>query len=313
MSLGAALPAYIKKRSGTILSFIVPYGCNMRCPFCFIEQRNENTAEAFLSPDDYELFILSVAKGRHIQALCIQGHEPLLPDAIAYTKRILAVGQEIHIPTSLVTNGTYLKEYAFLISGFEPVNVTVSLDSFIPSVHDKIRRLEGSFDTIIHGLNVAAQLPAMKKRLSISSTLIPKRRHYLQGIPKLLSQLGIERWNINALVKVNSGCIGGPIGCTEETLEDLRLLSIEAARHGIELAVDDEFDRMERVGIDVNKLQNCSQVRIEKLSDPAGLFRLTPDGQCSVGEDILKTVSHSSKRWNPRKEDANSFLESLQR
>ena len=311
MSLGAALPAYIKERYGIILSFVVPYGCNMRCPFCFIKQRKENTTDAILSPDDYESFILSVAQERHIQALCIQGHEPLLPEAIVYTKKILAVGQTMNIPTSLITNGTYLEKYAFLISKFEPISITVSLDSFIPSIHDKIRGLEGSFESILRGLNVATQLPSLRDRLSIASTLLPKRREYLQGIPKLLSKLGIRRWNINALVKVESECIGGPVGHAEEILEDLRLLTSEANQHGIELAVDDEFDRMGRLGIDERKLRAGEQIRVEKLIDPAGLFRLNPDGQCSVGEEILRTVSHCSKRWNPKEEDAKNFLQRL--
>jgi hypothetical protein len=43
------------------------------------------------------------------------------------------------------------------------------------------------------------------------------------------------------------------------------------------------------------------------------IFRLTPSGQCSVGDDILKQVTPDTPRWVPGNMHAGDFLEMLGR
>jgi len=100
MTWGAALPDHedsdlveseeADQQSSSILTLIVPApnGCNLSCPFCYIQQRKENAKSIDISPKDYVRFI---SDADNVSFICIQGYEPLLPDSFAYTQEILAV------------------------------------------------------------------------------------------------------------------------------------------------------------------------------------------------------------------------------
>jgi len=283
----------------------------MKCGFCFIDQRGENTLDPILSPSDYGFFISSVLRKRKIEALCVQGHEPLLPAAFKYTKKILEVGRNNDISTSLVTNGTYLSQYAFQLAQLKPKYLAVSLDSSEAERHDKLRSLQGSFKKIVHGLQIASEIPGLRSALSVTSVLMPNRLGYLLGMPSLLANLGISRWVINALTKVGSEDIGGPVGDLKKTLKDLEVLNDEARRHNIILVVDDEFSQFLKPGT-TTQLMNSRNLRVERLRNPGGLLRLAPDGQCSVGVNIMKQVPDSAEVWSPKgKEDPSLFVDRL--
>src|SRR5215471_11392513 len=94
---------------GQFLTFVVPAlnGCNLKCTFCLIWQRRE-IANTYPRPDDFARFIREAAERAPIFALAIQGYEPLLPESLLYTRAILAAGQFLGRPTTMVTNGTKL-------------------------------------------------------------------------------------------------------------------------------------------------------------------------------------------------------------
>jgi sulfatase maturation enzyme AslB (radical SAM superfamily) len=75
------------------LTFVVPAadGCNLKCPFCFIGEREE-IAETRLRSYDFARFVREAAEGFPIFAVGIQGYEPLLPEALPYTQSILVPG-----------------------------------------------------------------------------------------------------------------------------------------------------------------------------------------------------------------------------
>jgi molybdenum cofactor biosynthesis enzyme MoaA len=66
-----------------LLTFVVPAanGCNLKCPFCLIEQREE-IAETRLRPHDYARFVRDASERYPIFAVVGQGYEPLLPEAL---------------------------------------------------------------------------------------------------------------------------------------------------------------------------------------------------------------------------------------
>ncbi len=312
MSWAAALPANLGENEANVLTFVVPApgGCDLSCPFCYISQRRENAGSTNLLPSDYVIFINTITFQKPVSAICIQGYEPLLPDSFAYTQEILAAGQRFGIPTSLVTNGTHLRQHVPALSKLRPARIAVSLDSAEAAVHDKARGKVGAFDDTLSGLKFAVSVPALKKALVVTSILMPKKRDRLMGMPKLLSELGIDRWVVNALVKVGrGGKLGGPAGERRAILDDLLVLKAEADRFGIDMVVDDEFGRLSEDDY-ARELMDVEALRIKRLVQPEGVYRLVPTGHCSKGADILKPIHDKTPVWNP-KTDASAFIASL--
>jgi len=138
MSWAAALPESVGGDCRAIMTVVVPArcGCDLSCPFCYIQQRSEEATVRDLTPLDYSRFISDVSGLGHV---CIQGYEPLLPDSFPYTQQILETGQRLGIPTSLVTNGTHLRQHVPALSKLRPARIAVSLDSAEAAVHDKAR------------------------------------------------------------------------------------------------------------------------------------------------------------------------------
>ena len=315
MTWGAALPETLNylTPSPEILTLVVPApnGCNLDCPFCYITQRREYTKSINLQPHDYSCFVECITSRKSASIVCIQGYEPLLPDSFTYTRAILQTGQRLGIPSSLVTNGTHLRQHVPALSKLRPARVAVSLDSADPAVHDKARGKVGAFDDALTGLTFSVNAPVLKKALVVASILMPKRRERLMGMPKLLSELGIDRWVVNALVKVGRGDkLGGPVGERRAILDDLLVLKAEADRFGIDMVVDDEFGRLSEDDY-ARELIDIEALRIKRLVQPEGVYRLVPTGHCSKGADILKPINDQTPVWDPKTTDAGEFIASL--
>ncbi len=315
MGINAAVPKTVADSTNMVLTFIVPatHGCNLRCPYCYIDQRSELSENPSLAPDHFEQFVLQAAEYEAIDLICIQGHEPLLPGSFAYTKAILDVGNRLQIPTSLVTNGTYLKDNIGALAELGPEKISVSLDSFDPAIHDRQRGVTGTFDLVVDGLKQAVLHPKLENAVSVSSVLIPKKRDSLIGMPALLAEIGVRQWTINALVKVSgTDSIGGPVGDRAKIFQDLLVLQREAERFSIDMTVDDEFGRLSdedrhRDIVDINRL------RIQRLNQPSGVFRLMPDGRCSMGIELLQEMSNDAPLWHPSSENGWDFIERVRR
>ena len=311
MALQAALPANIVGTTNTVLTVIVPAtkGCNLKCPFCYIDQRSELDVDSNLSIVSFTQFLSDVAGRENIAALCIQGHEPLLPSSFDHTSELLRLSQALEIPASFITNGTQLSHRACDLNELAPARIAVSLDSHIPERHDRLRGVPGTFERVVNGLRQAVAMPALRDVITVTSVLIQKKRDQVIGMPALLADIGIKRWTVNALVKVGKGdIIGGPVGDRARTFQDLLILQRESEKYGIEMTVDDEFGRlseedMNRDVVDINRL------RIHRLQRPSGVFRLMPDGRCSIGTELLQEVAEDTPRWVPGEEHAADFLQ----
>ena len=229
------------------------------------------------------------------------------PASFPYTQAILETGQRLGIATSLVTNGTHLRQHVPALSKLRPARIAVSLDSADAAVHDKARGKVGAFDDALAGLRFAVNVPHLKSALVVTSVLMPKKRDRLMGLPALLQELGIDRWVVNALVKVGKGdALGGPAGERQAILDDLLVLKAEADRCGIDMVVDDEFGRLSDDDR-ARELMEIEALRIKRLVRPEGVYRLVPTGHCSKGADILKPIHDQTPVWHPSM-DVNWFL-----
>ncbi|MEM9627059.1 MAG: radical SAM protein [Pseudomonadota bacterium] len=312
MTAQAALPHSIAQ-TGVIVTLITPApnGCNLRCPFCFIRQRGEDQAQSALKPKDYAHFVERAAAGGPVAAVCIQGYEPLLPEAMAYTRAILRTGRRLGIPTSLVTNGVELAPAVDELAALGIGKIAVSIDAADAASHDRQRGKAGAWAAAIEGLRRAVSKLPDTTELTVTSVLIPKRRHQLEGMPELLKGLGVKRWVVNALRKIEPGRSGRPWGNRSTILEDMTVLQRLAERHGIDFCVDDEFDtlRQDDLGDDVARIE---ALRVRRLERPSGVFRLLPDGRCSLGREILEQVGPDTPKWDPKAMDAGAFIRSFQ-
>ncbi|MEM9628943.1 MAG: radical SAM protein [Pseudomonadota bacterium] len=310
MVVHVALSHSPKIQNGTIITAIVPAsnGCNLKCAFCYIDQREEHRLSRELDVGQFVHFVREAHLAEKIAALCIQGHEPLLPDSFAYTAALLKLGREHQFPVSFVTNGTYLADRVDELAELGPARIAVSLDSHLAERHDRQRGVVGAFEMTVDGLRKAAANPVLRDVVGVASVLVPKRRDQLMGMPALLAEIGIERWTVTCLFKVGKDDVGGPVGDRARTFQDLLLLQREAEKYGIEMTVDDEFGRlseedMDRDVVDINRL------RIHRLQRPSGVFRLMPDGRCSIGTELLQEVADDTPHWSPGEEHAADFLQ----
>ena len=309
----AAAPEHLPSSTTLpFLTFIVPApnGCNLQCPYCYIDRRNEAARSLDLTPDDYVRFIEQAARREEIGAICLQGYEPLLPESFNYTRAILAAGQRLGIPTSLVTNGTYLERWVEELADLRPDKITVSIDAADPVTHDRSRGKIGAFEDAMRGLRLAADNPVLQPVLVLASILMPQKHGRLTGMPKLASDLSIDHWVVTVLHEVGKDEIGGPVGNRRRTFQDLLALKREAEKFDLHFVVDDEFGTLSEEDIDRDVI-DINALRIRRFVRPSGTFRLLPTGQCSMGLDILKEVKPDTPRWVPGEMDAWDFIEGL--
>ncbi|MEM9450204.1 MAG: radical SAM protein [Cyanobacteria bacterium P01_E01_bin.6] len=310
----AALPDRLPQSSngGAVLTFIVPApdGCNLACPYCFIDQRLEPASTNTISPSDYRKFVEDIIKKEKVSALCIQGYEPLLDTSMEFTLSILQTGKDLIIPTSIVTNGTNLTKQAAVLTDYKPWKLCVSLDASLAEQHDKQRGRNGAFDLAVAGLRKSLEVFGPETEIAVASVLIPKRRHVLDGMPRLLANIGVKKWIVTNLQTIKKGSTMSVLGNPIQILNDLRNLKQNADSWNIEFVVDDEFGSLKSDQPMLDKEQ-FEAIRIRKLTNKSGVYRLLPNGQCSMGLDILKRSQPGLLEWNPRNMDAATFLQSV--
>lgn len=309
MSLGAALPSKVNNENGAILTFVVPSptGCDLSCPFCYIRQRGEDSTGSALAPEDYQRFLKEASENQSLVAVAIQGYEPLLADSFPYTRAILSTGRWLGLQTSLITNGTHLGRRVNPLAALSPDRISVSLDAATSSEHDRQRGKVGAFDAAIEGLRLAVAMMPSTTEIAVTSTLLPKRRAQLEDMPALLNLLGIKHWVVTALTKVDKDTIGGPVGERSRIFRDLKILQDKAHRHGIEFVTDDEFDTLRACPDD----KTAASLRIRRLTRSGRIYRLVPNGQCSLGIDLLRELPAKAPRWFPGQIHAGDFLQGL--
>ena len=208
------------------------------------------------------------------------------------------------MPSGIVTNGIVLSERCRDLAALQPTGVTVSIDSADPATHDRLRGRSGALDATLAGAKALAAIEDYAARLTITSVLLPRRRRFLEGMPRLLAGLGLRRWVISPVLRIGAKDLGGPVAESREILDDLAVLERLAQEAGIEVILDDELGRLGS-GSDFRHLT------IRRFARPDGLVRLTPSGACSVGSDILREVGPDTPIWRPLEQSARAFLDAI--
>lgn len=305
MPLGLALPRHEILAEGSIAAtFVVPAegGCNLKCSFCAIRARGEALGESVLEPDDYIAFLKALASREHVALVALQGYEPLLPSAWGYSRRLLEAARVMGIRTTMVTNGTHLAERARELADLGIGSVTVSLDSAVPAVHDRIRGVAGAFERTVAGIREAVS-SGLVDRLVVASVLQVGKGALLDGLPALLRSLGVSEWAVTPLVRFGEAD-GGAVASPEVIQFDGRRLSRLASGQGIHMTLDDELDA-------VAGAESFAGVEVRKVKRVDQIVRLSPTGVVSRGLSILRKADWGSDRWRPEEESASEALDRL--
>jgi molybdenum cofactor biosynthesis enzyme MoaA len=272
-----------------------PNGCNLKCPFCVISQRGESTP--VLTGDDYAHFIADSVSHFPITDLSIQGYEPLLAESWILTKHILETADTFSLGTRLVTNGTRLSLYAEELSGLVDV-VTISLDSHRKEIHEKLRGVSGCFDQTIAGIREAVKYFG-PDHVVIASVLFPGKQKYLTRMPKLLTDIGVKRWEIGLYTNFRNGT---SLSNTEWIKDTLCALEQAGGTHGVELSLSDELRRLESTGL-------YRDVHMSTLKRDIYVVRLSPDATSTRRQEKMRPSIHAPV-WD-RVELPNVFLKRI--
>ena len=288
-------------------TFVVPAprGCNLNCPFCFVRMRREaRPGEQALGVRDYTEFLTELSLRRRVGIVGLQGYEPLLPESWPYSEALLSRANELGIETALVTNGTYLADRVSDLVRLGVRGITVSVDSADPEIHDRSRGTSGAFVDTLRGLEAACGSD-LKDRILVSSVLQRGKPQYLVTMPQFLNHLGLRQWIVSPLCKVRRIGDGGFVDNPESIVFQLARLNDMARKHGVQLVVDDEFD-----GLPASSgWEKGDAVLRRKLLKLEGMVRLSPNGSCSTGLEILRRADAGVPVWNPAAEPASTFVE----
>lgn len=261
-----------------------PNGCNLQCSFCAIAQRGE-ASKPYLSEGDYVRFLLDALVNLQVHRVSIQGYEPLLPEVWHLTSKLLKLACALMCETSLVTNGIHLAQYSTELAEFTD-SITVSMDSANASIHDRLRGKIGAHASTFAGIRTALGVFG-SKALSVNSVLLPSKTEYLSGMPELLKELGVTEWIISPMISFRKESYLSEHEFIKKTILDF---SDQATALGITVALSDELRTTEGT-----ELFETLSVRSLEASDE--VFRLSPDGTCSRGREILG-LSKLAPQWD---------------
>lgn len=270
-----------------------PSGCNLKCPFCAIAQRGE-TQDSILEREDYLRFLNDAAAHLSVVRVSVQGHEPLLPEVWELTRTLLLSVHRLPVGRRIVTNGTYLAEHAYELSGLSDT-VAVSLDSADANIHERLRGVPGCFVKTVQGIEAAVSSFG-PEGVVVNSVLFPGKAEHLRGMPEFLVGLGVKEWSISPYKNMRAG---GNVGDKQQLKKALLKVMEEGERAGLRVFLADELRRLGK---------DCfyDDILTESLEQETFVVRLSPDGSCSRGMECFESSSLAPV-WN-RVEEPHQFL-----
>ena len=132
--------------------FLLTYGCNFACPYCYEQTHRDNARLSFEQVD--KVFALH---NNNISNIGFFGGEPLLPGNMEVIKYIISKAP--NATYSIITNGYYLKDYLEILSAVKIVNLQITLDGN-KAQHDKTRVLangKGTYDEVMESIKLSLQ------------------------------------------------------------------------------------------------------------------------------------------------------------
>jgi radical SAM protein with 4Fe4S-binding SPASM domain len=189
--------------------------CNLTCAHCRRVESDETAHRDLSSAQAKDLIgqLAELGKGQPMMPILVfSGGEPLCREDLF---ELIGQARAVGITAALATNGTLIDvSAAGRIHDSGVARVSVSLDGATAEVHDRLRRLAGSFERAIEGIGY---LRDAKVPFQINLTLTKHNAGQLQQVYELARSLGAVAVHIFMLV---------PVGCGR-SLADTDMLSPE--------------------------------------------------------------------------------------
>jgi heme b synthase len=183
-------------------------GCNLECIHCRRLEVSKELTKDDLTTEESFTFIDSLAETQR-PILVLSGGEPLFrPDIYDIARHAVKRG----LTVALATNGTLIDERVakkIVDAGIQ--RVSISIDGADAETHDNFRKLKGSFDRAIEGIN---HLTRLDMEIQINCTIAKHNVDQLKDLYELALKLKAVAMHIFMLV---------PVGCGVEIAEDQML------------------------------------------------------------------------------------------
>ncbi len=183
-------------------------GCNLECIHCRRLDVSKEIAKDDLTTEESITFINSLAETQR-PILVLSGGEPLFrPDIFEIASHAINCG----LTVALATNGTLIDErLAKKIVDTRIQRVSISIDGADAETHDNFRKLKGSFESAIRGIN---HLTRLGMEVQINCTIAKHNVEQLKDLYELALRLNAVAMHIFMLV---------PVGCGVQIAEDQML------------------------------------------------------------------------------------------
>jgi radical SAM protein with 4Fe4S-binding SPASM domain len=177
--------------------------CNLNCAYCRRLESNEAAVKDLSTAQARGLIEQLAQLGRgqpFMPVMVFSGGEPLCRDDLF---ELISHAGSLGITPALATNGTLIDaDTAQRIADSGVARVAVSLDGATAEVHDKLRKLEGSFEMALKGIGY---LRKKNVPFQINITLTKHNSQQLENIYELAKSLGAAAVHIFMLVPVGCG------------------------------------------------------------------------------------------------------------
>jgi len=275
-----AVTAFMEKDcilpSGIIITAVLRGGCNLDCPVCIVNKRDERRQTSYVTQDHLITLLDSVKSRGVLGGAAIVGDEPLQRHCWPIAESVLNHARERgRAPTALITNGYNLIDYVEELRRLNNTKIVVSLDA-ASEKHDIIRRKTGAFARITEGVRSASMHDDLLRRLSIASILMPGNLDDIPGVIAFAAEHRIAQVLASPLLTSSRN---EPLTVHPKVMKEAwraipRLLD-QAEAAGVKLRLSDEFAVL---GPWEEKLAETG-IEIMAPKEPARLIRVDAAGR----------------------------------
>lgn len=187
------------------------YRCNLDCVHCYVIH---DSVKNELSTEEYKTLLSSLQK-MGTAFITLSGGEPFVRNDL---KELLFYATEKKFSIRLFTSGTLLTDnWGKILSENNILEVEMSIYGADPITHDRITRINGSFDRLIDGLKIL-----QKHKIKTNTKFIVTKHNYNTAIDvkKLVEDLGANfYYDVILTPKDNLDRSPQELGLTKEQME----------------------------------------------------------------------------------------------
>jgi heme d1 biosynthesis radical SAM protein NirJ len=165
--------------------------CNLTCKHCYTTSTDINFPNELSTPEIYA--VMDDLHAFKVPVLILSGGEPLLhPDIFDISRRAKNMGFYV----ALSTNGTKISEQNIdEIANIDYQYIGVSLDG-IKDTHDQFRRVKGSFDQALHGIQLCLDKGI---KVGLRFTLTQDNAQDFHALLQLMDERNIDKFYLSHL------------------------------------------------------------------------------------------------------------------